>query len=356
MFTDKYKDTLDRYEQFWERTNKGRPIFNLSYKKDGYVDYPKPSCAEEKFLDMQYNYNAYKHAVNNKGYLAEGVPMHFADFGPGCLAEALGGGYKLTNHSIWFDVNSPIKDWSNPPEIKFDPNSELWSKISKAQTFYSKDPDMHFSITDIGGIMDVLASLRGTENLLYDLYDYPDEVKEFTAKVKSEWFKAFDSQLEAVGSANQPYNTWMNIPSKKPWYPIQCDFCYMISPAQFEEFVLGDIIDQANYMERSIYHLDGEGELPHIDMLLDIEGLTGIQWVAGVGKEPLTDKTWFDLYKKIQDKNKNLVLMGCINENDHAGAERLIKSVDPTKLYIDAFCSSKEKAEDLLEKINRWSE
>ena len=31
-------------------------------------------------------------------------------------------------------------------------------------------------VNDIGGILDIVASLRGTQNLLYDLYDYPEEL------------------------------------------------------------------------------------------------------------------------------------------------------------------------------------
>jgi hypothetical protein len=37
------------------------------------------------------------------------------------------------------------------------------------------------------------------------------------------------------------------------------------------------------------------------------------------------------------------------------GAERLIKSIDPTGVYISVKCSSKEKAEDMLENITLWS-
>ena len=148
----------------------------------------------------------------------------------------------------------------------------------------------------------------------------------------------------------------MNLVSKKPYYPLQCDFCYMISPAQFEEFVLDDLVTQTNYMERSIYHLDGPGELVHVDMLTDIENLTGIQWTSGVGNPSLRDECWYDLYRKVQDKKKNLVLLGGVSERDLEGSERLVKSLDPTGVYITASFSSKAKAEDMIEKIIRWTE
>lgn len=220
----------------------------------------------------------------------------------------------------------------------------------------ARDPETCFSITDLGGITDIVASLRGTETLLYDLYDHPEEVKAYSEKILDEWFKAFDKQVETVRAAGLPYTTWMGIPSEKPWYALQSDFCAMISPSQFEEFVLPDLIRQTRHMERSIYHLDGPGELPHVDMLLDIPELTGIQWTSGDGNAHIADPVWFDLYRKIQDKKKNLVLLGAIGEWDMAGAERLIKSLDPTGLYLTCGCFTRERAEDMLEKIIRWSE
>jgi 5-methyltetrahydrofolate--homocysteine methyltransferase len=232
----------------------------------------------------------------------------------------------------------------------------MWGHIARLQAKFAEDPNIHFSITDLGGILDIVASLRGTESLLYDLYDYPDEVRRFTEQVKAFWFEAFRAQLETVSQTGQPYNNWMNIPSAKPWYPLQCDFCYMISPAQFAQFVLPDLTEQAAAMPRSIYHLDGVGEIPHLDMILDIPGITGIQWVAGPSQPPLWDAHWFDLYRRIQDKQKNLVLLGGLSGASEADIERLIKTLDPTGLYISHNCRSRDEAEDLLEKITHWSE
>lgn len=357
MIRDSYAPVLNAYETFWERTNTKRCVLNLSYRKEGYTPFRAPVSLEEKWFDEEYIYRAFTHRTTNGfGYLAEGIPMLFTNLGPGCLSACIGGSYEPAKDSIWFDTKQLIKDWDDPPEIGLDEESEMWKHLVHLQSRFAKDPDLHFSITDLGGILDVVASLRGTENLLYDLYDYPDEVKAFSKRVKELWFEAFDRQVETVRRAGQPFNNWMNIPSEKPWYPVQCDFCYMISPTQFEEFVLGDLREQIGHMDRSIYHLDGVGELPHLDMILDIPELTGIQWVAGGGKAPLWDTQWFDLYKRIQNKKKNLVLKSGISERDMAGAERLIKTIDPTGVYISVRCSSRERAEDMLEKITRWSE
>lgn len=355
MFKEKYASALNEYEKFWERTNTERCVLNMSYRKEGAVAYRRPTSVEERWLDEEYVYNAFKHNVNNTGYIAEGVPMLFTNFGPGCLAACIGSKFGLTHKTVWFDQEPLITEWEDAPEIKLDTQSEMWQHVTRLQNKFASDPDVHYSITDIGGILDVVASLRSTEGLLYDLYDYPDEVKECTRAVTDAWFKMYDAQLEAVRKVDQPYNNWMNIPSSKPWYPLQCDFSYMISPQQFEEFVLPHLVEQAAYVDRPIYHLDGVGEIRHLDMLLDIPNLKGIQWVSGAGEAPLTDEKWFSLYRRIQDKKKNLILLHGISENDMQGAERLIKSIDPAGVYISVKCSSKEKAEDMLEKITLWS-
>jgi len=355
MFTEKYSLQLAEYEKFWERTNTKRCILNATASM-GKPPYRQPKDLNEKWLDADFIYDRYKYNLENSYFVAEGVPMIFTNLGPGCLAACIGGKYQLAPNTIWFDQEQIVTDWENPPEIALDTNSEMWQHLVRLQRKYASDPDVNFSITDLGGIMDVVAALRGSQPLLYDLYDYPDEVMEFTEKVTELWFKAFDLQVETVKAAGISYDSWMGIPSSKPWYPLQCDFCAMISPGQFEEFVLPHIVKQVEYMPRSIYHLDGQGEIPHLDMLLDIPGLNGIQWTAGAGQAPLWDEKWFPLYKRIQDKQKNLVLLGGISERDMDGMERLIKTLDPTGLYISAWFSTPEKAEEIVEKIEKWSQ
>ena len=345
---------LNEYEGFWEREKRARPILNISFPKEDAKPFPAPVSLEQKWLDADYLYRAFRHKLANTEYLAEGIPMHFTNLGPGCLSACIGGDFSLTERSVWFDQNPIVTDWEHPPKLALNEQSEIWQTVLRIQNTLAQDEDMLFSITDLGGILDIVASLRGTQELLYDLYDYSDEVIAFSQEVKKLWFLAFDKQVELVRKAGRPYNNWFNIPSSKPWYPLQCDFCYMISPDQFRQFVLGDLVDQVNHMERSIYHLDGCGELPHLDMLLDIPNLTGIQWVSSPGEEPLWDKRWFGLYQKIQDKKKNVVLSKGLDPADLASAERLIKSVDPTGFYISVSCSDRRQAETLYESILRW--
>jgi 5-methyltetrahydrofolate--homocysteine methyltransferase len=184
MFKQKYASVLAEYEKFWERKNTERPILNIAYTKTGAVPYRAPATLEEQWLDPEYNYAAFKRRDENSVYLAEGIPGYFTNFGPGCLSACLGGGFQLAKQTVWFDKPQIITDWENPPAVKFDEQSEMWQLVKKSHEEFSSDVETHFTIADLGGILDIVAALRGTEELLYDLYDYPDEVKEISAKVK----------------------------------------------------------------------------------------------------------------------------------------------------------------------------
>lgn len=353
MFETKFAAAMDAYEAFWNHTSIGRPILNLSSCFD-WSWRREPQTLEQKWLDEELIYANARGLAAHSRYVAEGVPNLFANLGPGMLAACIGGSYKLAPNTVWFDQNPIIRDWDDMPQIRFDENSALWQHLERIQKRCLPDGGFSVSITDLGGIMDITASLRGTENLLYDLYDYSEEVIALNRRVRDIWLEAFDRQAALVSSTGLPYNNWMSIPSRKPWFPIQCDFCAMISPKQFAQFVLDDLVAQTEHLPRSIYHLDGPGEIPHLDMLLDIPRLCGIQWTSGDGKPALTDPCWFDMYKKIQDKKKNLVLLGPVTPHNLPGIERLCKTLDPTGLYMSGWFTDQAEGEYIVECIEKW--
>src|SRR5262249_43176348 len=49
-------------------------------------------------------------------------------------------------------------------------------------------------------------------------------------------------------------------------------------------------------------HLDGKGQIPHLDFLLSIDRLRGIQWIPGDGQP--APQEWLPLLKRIRDGGK----------------------------------------------------
>ena len=72
----------------------------------------------------------------------------------------------------------------------------------------------------------------------------------------------------------------------------------------FEEFVLPEIRQMCKDLDRTMYHLDGVGQLNHLDMLLGIKELDAVQWVPGSNAVP--HNQWPEVWRKIQAAGKNM--------------------------------------------------
>ena len=118
-------------------------------------------------------------------------------------------------------------------------------------------------------------------------------------ETQNAWFEAY-ARLETVldRRINPGHSYWTPIYSEKPYAMLQCDFSYMISPAHFDRFVRPELAESCRRLNgNAFYHLDGVGQLPHLDSLLSIPDLKGVQWIPGAGAKPMTE--WMDVYRRI---------------------------------------------------------
>jgi hypothetical protein len=184
-----------------------------------------------------------------------------------------------------------------------DPGNPWWERVSAITRAAAAawGDSVCIGHTDLGGTLDVLASLRGSERLLTDLLDRPEAVERAARKITGLWLRYYDALCDIIGRGRGSTG-WAPIRSPGRTYMLQCDFCSMISPSMFERFVLPDLSACCDALDHPFYHLDGKGELPHLDMLLSLKKLRGIQWIPGDGAPP--PEEWLPLLKRIRDAGK----------------------------------------------------
>jgi len=127
-------------------------------------------------------------------------------------------------------------------------------------------------------------------------------------EVHEVWHRVFEEINAVLQPKNPGYSTWCGIYSELPYYMLQCDFCYMISPGMFKEFVLPELAAISKRLGNCIYHLDGKGQLPHLDMLLAEKTIGGVQWIPGAGAPVFTE--WPEVYERIFAAGKRTQLGG----------------------------------------------
>ena len=339
------QEQRQRHNAFWERTNTDRAVINAVHWK-GEGSFPAPASLEQQWLDLDYRVQAGLAARDNTEYFLEGFPFGDTAFGPGSLAAVLTGFYKLGAQTIWFEEAPPyITDYEDMPPLVLDTNSDIYRMTDELTDRMLAHADKLVSfITDIGGTYDIMASLRGTDQLLYDLYDHPDEVKALRDRIAPLWAAWFRHLSGKLIAGQGGMTSWLQLWSELPFYPLQCDFSAMISPAMFEEFILPDLKEQTELMPRSIYHLDGPGEIRHLDLLLSLPRLSAIQWVPGSGASTSYDPCWYELFARIQKAGKGLVLNEALPAD---GVEEFLRHVPQRGLYMTVAVRDAQEAAEI---------
>ena len=136
-------------------------------------------------------------------YYGDAYPRWFVNMGPGILAGFLGAQVHSVPNTVWF---SPAREGkAEDMHLSYQPYNRWWSRaqdLTRAAVA-AWGPQVQVSHTDLGGNLDVLASLRTTEGLLLDLYDAPEEVARLAREITALWLDYYD-RLDAIICPTDP--------------------------------------------------------------------------------------------------------------------------------------------------------
>jgi 5-methyltetrahydrofolate--homocysteine methyltransferase len=310
-FSDKQWDQVIGSYRKWWKGELGRPILPIIIKG---ADPCRPmpnvpllhfsNCADlsispEAIIDrVDYELSTYEFYGDSFPY------AKMSHFGPGVMAAFLGAKLESSKETVWFhsEKQIPISDL----HFAYDENN-IWLK--RIKDIYRAGMKkwggcVCMGMTDIGGGMDILASFLGTEGLLLEVIDNPKEVKRLCTEITELWIKYF-WEFNDILRGQRAFSDWSAQLNEKPTYMLQCDFSYMISTDMFKEFVHDDLVGISSVLDKAFYHLDGVGEIIHLDELLSNETIKGIQWIPGAG-EPET-RDWSELYAKISASGRKIM-------------------------------------------------
>lgn len=233
----------------------------------------------------------------------DAYPKWYVNFGASVVAAFLGSPVEYVTGTTWF---SPLPDLASLAELRlaYDPANPWWQRVQAVTrgAVARWGTRVAISLASLGGNLDILASLRGTDRLLTDVIDVPEVVERLSAEITALWLRYYDALCEVIAPAGRGITCWAPCWALGRGYMLQSDFAYMISPRMFRRFVLPDLIACCNAMDYAFYHMDGKGQLPHLDQLLSIPNLRGVQWQPGDG-QPRAEG-WLDVLARIRRGGK----------------------------------------------------
>lgn len=309
MLTKAKKEQLvEDFEKWWEHKLE-RPIIQVTLFDEDYQP-QKHRYNRGELLEMLYDLDkpvnevvqAYQETFFSNIYLGDAFPIFYMR-STGVLGAYLGQTYHIDvkQGTIWFQEmkGCELEDIHPRLEETYPLYQRSLELIKPFNQFYGDDIAM--GIANLGGMMDIVESMRGANNSLIDLYDDPDEVQRLNDDIYKAFEQAYEEMIASIDLNNTlGYTGWISLLSQKPYFISQCDFCCMIGPEQFDEFVFETLKKEASLIERSFYHLDGPGAVRHLDKIIEC-GFKGIQWINGAGAKPLNDPCWNEIYQKVHD-------------------------------------------------------
>ena len=247
----------------------------------------------------------------------------------------------------WAKWNNPIlKDYSDLSVIQIKEDNLYWQKTKEFMQYALKRSQGNYlvGLTDIHEGMDSLAVLRGSpQQVCLDLIDNPEGVKRAMKLIWKAVHKVYEESFQIIKDYQEGSSAWVNLWFPGKGYPVQNDFTALISSSMYQEFFLEELLNEINYLDYSIYHLDGPDALKHLDMILEIPRLNAVQWVPGAGMAKEGISRWIPLYRRIQAKRKAIQVFCQPEEVDF-----VLENLKPEGLLIFTVCSSEKEAKELL--------
>jgi hypothetical protein len=303
---------------------------------------------KDRWFDAEYQLEKFIKELQTKTYLAETFPVFWPNLGPNVFAASYGCPYIFGEVTAWAEPMFELKPGYPIPKINWE--SEYIKKLDELTDLALEQCKDSFLVgySDFHGGLDWCAALLGTQSLLMALYDEPELVHDLCDRYLSDFLANYDHYDTKLKEHKQLSVTWLNTPSFGKLHVESEDFAAMISTKHFLEFVRPNIVKECLHMDHNIFHVDGKGVAVHLDEILNLPKLHGIQWVQGMA-EDLPIMQWVPLIKRIQAAGK-----GVIVDVMPAELESFIEAVSARGIYLCISTGSQEEERAILKRIEKW--
>jgi hypothetical protein len=315
---------------------------------------PAPESVEQYYADAEARALRNHCELSNRYYGADCLPISQTNIGPGSLALCVGGEPGFAESTVWFEQT--IRDEAEPeklPPLSFQPESKWW-KIHESTVRRSVrmgEGKYLVGCPDLVENIDILAALRDPQTLMMDLIERPGWVEKKLWEINDAFFAVYDRVYEMIRdeegcSAFAAFAIWG--PGKT--VKVQCDASAMFSPAMFRQFVVPALSAQCEWLDYSMYHLDGHECIPHLDHLLAIESLDAIEWTPDPNVPTGGDPHWYEMYRRILDAGKSVQAIGVRVDQ----ILPLLDAVGPAGMYVMTEFESQAQCDAMADRVESY--
>lgn len=302
------------WDAFWHGEIIDRPCTSIWAKKEPEANEPVNLLAVTG-ADFTSAFELWDKYLKSHAFLGEAMPAFRPGFGPDQMAGFLGAPIIVSDgSSITSWSEKIVEDWKSFLPLKINDDNICWQRMKEyhaAAEEYYKGKCLLGNI-DLHSNIDTLEGLRGAQNLLFDMIDKPETLLEAMSQVRRIFREVYETFYAYGNKERLGTTSGLHMYSRGKHGPIQADFICLLSPDMFRRFVLPAIVEEAQYLDHSCFHLDGPDALVHLDDILAIKEIHAVQWVSGAGARHQLE--WPEVLHKIQAAGKAVPLYGTVEQ------------------------------------------
>jgi hypothetical protein len=337
------------FAQFWNKEYFGRCAVRITAPKKP-LNLPEPENYDamiKKWTDGEEIIKRNRKIFENTCFLGEAFPLLNLNLG----AAGHAGYFNNIRHkfaeTVWF-FTIPEEE-----KLSFSKENFLYKTTLDVAKYLCNESKGEFivSMPDAAGNIDALSHLRGSQNILMNMLQEPEIVKEELVIIEHAWEEMMRDIWAIVKENNYGGSSigWMGSYAAGLHSQLQADMSVMFSTDFFDEFIIDELKTQSAFLEYPTYHLDGMEQIRHLDRLLSIEKLKMIQYTCVVGQPSPLEK--IDVLKKIQASGKLLLLI-----IKPEWLKPLLENLSAKGLFLTIQAGSPEEADNLFKQVKDYSE
>lgn len=307
-----------------------------------------PEAWRKIWFDVESRVEVFEKSIEGKLFHGETFPMFDPNLGPDVYAAFYGA--ELTYGEVTSWSQPIVKNWDDMARLKLDMNNIYFKTVEALMYAAIERCAGKFLVgyTDLHPGEDCAMAWRGSQQFCLDLYDSPAEAKQLIHIASADFQTIFDHFDHILKAHKLPSMCWIGLPSFGKFHVPSCDFSAMISPDLFAEFSLPILQREVKPMTHSVYHVDGRGVANHLDHILPVPEIHGIQWVQDASLQAIMQ--WIPLIKKVLAAGKSIIV-----DLQHSELEDFIAAMDsPKGIYLWINSNDEEEQLAIMKRLEKW--
>ena len=150
-------------------------------------------------------------------YLGDAYPKWWVNFGPGTMAAFLGSRVSWEPDTTWFWPLEGVDTLSDIHPV-YDAGNPWWLRVQEMtrRAVERWGDQVLVGMVDLGGNLDILAALRGSQKLLLDLSDDPRTVERLAGEITQLWLRYYRELEVVTRKSGRGSACWGPVWSPKP--------------------------------------------------------------------------------------------------------------------------------------------